>query len=118
MHHHPDKNFVDTFINGLENGFDTGISKLPLTSFECKNLSTARKKPEVVDTLLKYEIDKGYVDEPYDEPPFEVYFIRPIGVAEGKYSKKYRLIVDLSSPHDSASKISINSLIDKEDYSL
>lgn len=39
-------------------------------------------------------------------------------MVEGKYLKKYRLIVDLSSPHEHFSEVSINSLIDKEDYSL
>lgn len=118
LQHHPDRDFVNTFINGLERGFDTGIAQLPATTLECKNLSSARKNPDVVDNLLKYELDKGYLDGPFEKPPYDIYRISPIGVVEGKYSKKYRLIVDLSSPHEHISEVSINSLIDKEDYSL
>jgi len=44
--------------------------------------------------------------------------VSPIGVAEGKYSYKKRLIVDLSSPHDDKIHDSINSLIDKDMCSL
>lgn len=117
LEHHPDRDFVNTFINGLERGFDTGIAQLPATTLECKNLSSARKNPDVVDNLLKYELDKGYLDGPFEKPPYDVYRISPIGVVEGKNSKKYRLIVNLSSPHKHISEVSINSLIDKEDYS-
>ena len=35
--------------------------------------------------------------------PFPVYRVNPIGVAEGKYSNKKRLIVDLSAAHDDTS---------------
>lgn len=79
---------MNTFINGLERGFDTGIAQLPATTLECKNLSSARKNPDVVDNLLKYELDKGYLDGPFEKPPYDIYRISPIGVVEGKYSKK------------------------------
>ena len=47
-----------------------------------------------------------------------IYRLNPIGVAEGKYSKKKRLIVDLSAPHDNPNNFSLNDLIDKQEYSL
>ncbi|CAF3412760.1 unnamed protein product [Rotaria sp. Silwood1] len=46
------------------------------------------------------------------------YRINPIGLVESKYSKKKRLIVDLSAPHNDKDHPSINSLIDKDSYSL
>ena len=55
---------------------------------------------------------------PFTQPPFDVYRINPIGLVQGKYSKKYRLIVDLSAPHNNNEHPSLNSLIDKEEYSL
>lgn len=79
---------------------------------------SARKQPEIVDKLIQYEMEKGYLDGPYDIPPYSVYRISPIGISQGKYSKKYRLIVDLSSPHNQSSETSINDLIDKDEYSL
>jgi len=39
-------------------------------------------------------------------------------VVESKYSKKKRLIIDLSAPHNNTDHPSINSLIDKESCSL
>lgn len=47
-----------------------------------------------------------------------MYRINPIGIAEGKYSKKKRLIVDLSSPHQDSDFKSLNDLTDKEKFSL
>ena len=47
-----------------------------------------------------------------------MYRVNPIGVAEGKYSNKKRLIVDLSAPHNDSQNPSLNQLIDKEEYSL
>ena len=44
--------------------------------------------------------------------------VSPIGVAEGKYSKKKRLILDLSSPHNNSEHFSINDYIIKEEFSL
>ena len=55
---------------------------------------------------------------PFDSPPFDNYRVSPLGVAEGKYSKKKRLILDLSSPHQSENHCSINDLIDKDTCSM
>ncbi|CAG2221610.1 unnamed protein product [Mytilus edulis] len=105
-------------LNGIRFGFDTLVSILDLPTFECKNLLSAIRDPESVDMLLKQEIDKGYVKGPFSSPPFETYRVSPIGIAEGKYSGKKRLILDLSSPHEHETHESINSLIDKEVCSL
>ena len=34
LSHHPDRQFVYYFLNGIRNGFDAGISSLPQTSFD------------------------------------------------------------------------------------
>jgi hypothetical protein len=44
--------------------------------------------------------------------------VSPLGLAEGKYSKKNRLILDLSAPYDTDDISSINDLICKEECSL
>lgn len=96
----------------------TGISPLPDKSYECNNLQSAIKEPDVVDQLLQDELEKGYLLGPYLQPPFPIYRINPIGIATGKYSGKKRLIVDMSAPHDNSEHKSINDLIDKDDFSL
>ncbi len=54
---------------------------------------------------------------PFNEPPFEIFRVSPIGIATGKFSGKKRLIIDLSSPHNSTVP-SINSLIPLDEFSL
>ncbi|XP_069110159.1 uncharacterized protein, partial [Argopecten irradians] len=110
---HPDKAFVDHLLSGLVNGFDTGLESLPSNNIVCKNLRSATKDPSSVTLLLKKEMDKGYLLGPFDSIPFSRYRINPIGLAEHKYSKKKRLIVDLSAPHQDPDNPSLNSLIDK-----
>jgi hypothetical protein len=118
LENHPDKGFVSLLINGLRYGFDTGITAKPVSSFECKNLRSALADPDFVTSALAGEVKNGYMIGPYNTPPFPTYRVSPIGVVEGKYSKKKRLIIDLSAPHDNAEHSSINDLIHKEDFSL
>jgi hypothetical protein len=94
------------------------MQDMPTQSFECKNLRSALNQPIVVDEVLQMEVDKGYFIGPFTQPPFDVFRISPLGVAETKYSKKKRLIMDLSAPHENDHHQSINSLVDKELYSL
>ena len=118
LENHPDRNFVQFLINGLRHGFDTGVRFPPQKSLECENLLSARKDPDFVTEELQREKDKGYVIGPFDQSPYEIYRVSPLGVATHKYSGKKRLIVDLSSPHGNAEHESINNLIDKDHYSL
>lgn len=73
---------------------------------------------DTVDELLSKEVEKGFLAGPYEAPPFESYRVSPLGIAEHKYSKKKRLIVDLSAPHNNETHPSINELIDKQECSL
>jgi hypothetical protein len=115
---HPDRDFVEHLIGGLRHGFDTGVKGRPVASFECDNLRSAKADPEFVAVALAAEVENGYMIGPFDTSPFPVYRVSPIGVAEGKYSGKKRLIIDLSAPHDNSDHASINNLIDKDDFSL
>lgn len=68
--------------------------------------------------MLVSEVEKGFLQGPFDVLPFSEFRVSPIGIAYGKYSGKPRLIVDFSAPHDDPSNPSINELIDKESHSL
>ncbi|VDI30919.1 Hypothetical predicted protein [Mytilus galloprovincialis] len=96
----------------------SGITTLPSKSIECKNLRSALSQPTHVLKLIETEVEKGYLEGPFDFIPFTHYRINPIGVAEGKYNKKKRLIVDLSAPHEDPKNPSLNELIDKDEFSL
>lgn len=116
--HHPDRPFVKHLIDGLRNGFDTGFSHLPSNSIVCKNLKSASEDPNSVSALIQKEVEKGYLLGPFERIPFQDYRINPIGLAEHKYSRKKRLIVDMSAPHQDLDNPSLNSLIDKATSSL
>ncbi|XP_033749212.1 uncharacterized protein LOC117333903 [Pecten maximus] len=115
---HPDRDFVSYLLTGLRSGFHTGITSLPRNSIECANLLSARNQSDVVKELIGSELDKGFLIGPYHECPFVTYRINPIGIAESKYSRKKRLIVDLSSPHNNDDNPSLNDLINKDEFSL
>ena len=118
LQNHSNLTFVDTLVNGLTDGFHTGNNDLPSESFECRNSLNARKQPEAVTQLINDELNKGFVVGPFNDPPFHPYRINPLGIAEGKYSKKLRLVVDLSAPHNNEQHRSMNELIDKEQFSV
>lgn len=118
LRRHNDRQFVNNLISGLRNGFYTGITNPPSLSFECKNLRSTSKFPNDVSRLVDQEVQKGYVIGPFQKPPFHPHRISPIGIVEGKYSGKKRLILDLSAPHNNNDHISINDLIDKDNYSM
>ena len=115
---HPDIDFVNDLCDGISYGFDTLMSSIPASNFECKNLRSALNEPNIVSELIASECDKGFLLGPFESPPFDTYRVSPIGVATGKYSNKKRLIVDLSAPHDNISHDSINGTIDKDVCSL
>ncbi|CAG2208382.1 unnamed protein product [Mytilus edulis] len=81
---------------------------------QCKHLLSAISQP--VNSLIDTEIQKGYLFGPFDNIPYKHFRINPIEVAEGKYSKKKRLIVDLSAPHDDELNPSLNELIDTDPH--
>ena len=107
-----------TLIQGLKEGFDIGVKGTPTETYECRNLLSARQEQEFVKSALAQEVENGYLVGPHNSLPFNLYRVSPIGVATGKYSGKKRLILDLSSPHDEGEVFSVNSAIDKEEYSL
>lgn len=85
---HPNRCFVSYLIFGLMHGFLAGLSNMPTFSFTCKNLQSAIKDPQAVDDLMDKELEKGYMIGPFDQPPFKLFRINPLGVAVRKYSGK------------------------------
>ncbi len=112
--HHPDKDFHKYLLSGLSYGFNPGVECALSQSHICNNLQS---EPDVVNDLIEKEVKSGFMIGPFNEPPFEIFRVRPIGIATRKSSGKKRLIVDLSSPHNSTVP-SINSLIPLDKLSL
>ena len=82
--------------NGIRDGFDNMITNADLLTFECRNNFSARSQPAIVKDLIDKQCEKGFLSGPYKIPPFKKYRVSPLGLAERKYSKKKRLILDLS----------------------
>ena len=59
-----------------------------LPSKECRNNLSARLQEDIVSELIDKELRKGFIYGPFSKPPFTNYRVSPIGVAEGKYSKR------------------------------
>ncbi|VDI65046.1 Hypothetical predicted protein [Mytilus galloprovincialis] len=91
LRNHPDRNFVSLLCNSVRYGFDMLVSDINISTYECKNALSAGK--------IQIQVS-------------------PIGIAVHKYSFKKRLILDLSSPHNSCDHDSVNDLIDKDLCSL
>ncbi len=117
LSHHPDKEFCNYLLSGLSHGFNPGIECTLSQKFICNNLQSAHAEPDVVNNLIAKEVKSGFMIGPFDKPPFEVFRVSPIGIATRKFSDKKRLIIDLSSPHNSTVP-SINSLILLDEFSL
>ena len=112
---HPDRGKVNYVLRGIEHGFDIGFSpQFPLKSAR-KNKASAYEHPEVVDAYLHNEVSLGRVLGPFDSPPLPDLHISGLGVIpKAGQPGKWRLILDLSSPHGS----SVNDGIDPDLFSL
>ena len=103
-------------IRGIEDGFRVGWepSRAPLRS-RSSNMRSASDHPEVVDKYLDSEVAAHRMAGPLDTPPFNRLHISPFGVIPKQHQPgKWRLILDLSSPHGH----SVNDGIPKDPYSL
>ena len=118
LKNHPNRKFVENLINGFIHGFDTKVQSVEISTKECNNLLSAQNNEHAINLLVQSEVDKGYLSGPYAQPPFSSYRVSPIGLVQGKYSFKQRLIVDLSAPHSHSHHPSINDMIAKEECSL
>ncbi len=67
---YPDNDFVNNLIEGLQYGFDTGISALPEQSHECAHLLSCQGEEEFITEYLASEVDKGYLLGPFQTVPF------------------------------------------------
>ena len=87
---YPDKYFVFYLLDGLVNGFDTGIENAPKVTLECRNNLSARRDPDFVYSALQVEVDNGYMVGPLSTLPaaWTHYRVSPLGVAQHKYSAK------------------------------
>jgi hypothetical protein len=61
----------------IKNGFDTMVSKTNLPTVECKNLRSPFRNPDIVDNLIKQEVEKGYLKGAFERSPFDIVSRKP-----------------------------------------
>ena len=108
---HPDRQFTEYFLHGLERGFSRGYT-LPLQNTSSPSLPSASQHPDFVSTSLQEACRRGETAGPFDTKPFPTMYISGVGVP--MKSGKLGLTHHLSSP----SGRSINDGIPTADYSL
>lgn len=104
-------------MHSFTEGFHTSLITLPLTTHKCRNIQSAAIDTQAIDYLLQSEVDKAFIIGPFAQSPFPVWRVSPIGLVNGKFSNKLRLVYDLSAPHSSHIP-SLNSLIPSKEFSL
>ena len=98
---HPDKDFADYIILGLKQGFHIGVDRSrPLRPAREGNLPSVRQHPSLVAEHLAMESRAGRLLGPLPQHLAATCQVSPIGLIPKPHQLgKWRLIVDLSSPH-------------------
>ena len=112
---HPDRQAVAYVLKGLQHGFHLGFQPARRLKPAKKNKPSAFQNPKVIDDYLANEVARGRVAGPFPSPPLPNLQVSSFGVIPKKGQPgKWRLIVDMSSPHGS----SVNDGIDPGEFSM
>ena len=107
----PDDDDANFVVSGFRRGFQLGYEG-PKISRNCNNSTLANANPLAVAQKLQSEIKLGRIAGPYPKPPFTPFICNPLSLREKSEKGKYRLLHDLSYPHN---ELSVNANI-PEDY--
>ena len=96
---HPDRDFANYILSGIEHGFRVGFEySHPLSSAK-RNMLSASQHPKVVENYLGNERAEGRILGPINPRSVPGLHTSRFGVIpKGHSSGKWRLITDLSSP--------------------
>lgn len=109
---HPDRRFVDYTLQGLSEGFRVGFDHTHQTRPSDRNMKSAYVNCSVVSRYIAEELKHNrLLWFPVPQPWTEGVHLSPFGVILKKSSNKWRLIVDLSTPHGSSVNDGIDSAL-------
>ena len=111
---YPDQEMKSFILKGLSEGFRIGYTQGHRHKSSSHNLLSCAEHPEVVQEYIEKECSLGRVLGPFPQQGTQSVHTSPFGVIPKKAKDKWRLIVDLSSPHGK----SINDGIPQELTSL
>ena len=96
-----------TYVDhGLTNGFSLGYNGNN-ENIHLNNLQSASSKHVITKMLIDKEISEGRIVGSFQEPPYSIMRVNPIGLVPKKKPNEFRLIIDLSQPSGSSVKDSI-----------
>ena len=101
LEQHPDRDFVQYLLTGMQCGFHVGARRSSVMSSSAQgNLPSVRQHPQLVAEHLATEREAGRLLGPLPSHLAELCQVSPIGLIPKPHQPgKWRLIVDLSSPH-------------------
>ena len=110
---HPDNQFARYLLSGINQGFHIGVDRNHAIKSTKGNMQSALSHPKLVDDYLCTELEAGRIAGPI--PNSSHIQVSRFGVIpKSGQPGKWRLILDLSSPHGS----SVNDAISKDICSL
>ena len=65
LNHHPDRDFTDYILNGIQNGFRLGINPEATYTSVSRNMRSATIHQDVIDEYLKQEVELGNILGPF-----------------------------------------------------
>ncbi len=111
LSHHPDRVLVDKIVEGLTDGFRLGFDPRRVILVEKEgNMLSAAEHPDIISEYLAGELEMGHITKAgtaHEARRMDIH-CGPFGVIPKK--RKFRLILNLSSPADH----SVNDGIQKE----
>lgn len=76
--HHPDTDFTNYLLSGLKHGFKPGVVCPLSKNIICNNLQSVLTEPDIVENLIKKEVESGFMIGPLDDPAFKVFILAPL----------------------------------------
>ena len=109
MSRHPDTDFVDYILQGLEYGFQIGVSELANSVSAKRNMQSALDHLIVVEEYIAKEVQNGTMLGPFPFQSAPQVHINRFGVNPKSHQvNKWRLITDISGDSRGVSKVSRN----------
>ena len=106
---HPDRQLADYVVQGIQNGFRIGFDyRRTQTKRVSSNMRSTLEHPEVVRDYLTKECAEGRIFGPFDINRLPQVHVSRFGVIPKGNSRKWRLILDLSSPDGQSVNDGIN----------
>ena len=106
---HPDREYAQYILQGIEQGFHTGVDSTRALTSAKQNMRSAKKNPEVIAEYIGKQVELGNILGPFPRETAPRVHINRFGAIPKKHQPgKWRIITDLSYPEGQ----SVNDAID------